>query len=282
MNDKIDIESEGSSELEGWEQEMAKILKKSEAPQLPPEKIEALLATLKPMVTARREEPDLNPPEPNSRWRIGEFLRLVRDQASLFEPPFWMAMGFILLCNLALLMSDRLGALISMLILVLPLFGGIAMIYSLHAIRGGLWEIEQVSAAGIHRIFTARLLLMFGLQLFLALPLLLYYGSQSGGWALARMAVAWLAPTVALSGITLFLFSRWGEWPSVAIAVLVWGSLILFGAKRASFIGFAEMILTHIVFNPLLPLLGALGLAIGLIFGALGMQKLTSRSSIWS
>jgi hypothetical protein len=87
---------------------------------------------------------------------------------------------------------------------------------------------------------------------------------------------------VALSGMILFLFSRWGEWLSVGLAMLIWGSLILYGASRINFIGFAEMILTYIVFNPLLPLLAALGLATGLAFGALGMRRLYSRSSSWS
>jgi len=87
---------------------------------------------------------------------------------------------------------------------------------------------------------------------------------------------------VALSGMILFLFSYWGEWPSVGITVLVWGSLILFGASRAGIIGLAEMVLTRIVFNPLLPLLAVLGLAAGLAFGALGMRRLSSGRSSWS
>jgi uncharacterized membrane protein len=64
--------------------------------------------------------------------------------------------------------------------------------------------------------------------------------------------------------------------------VLIWGSLILYGASRINFIGFAEMILTRIVFNPLLPLLAMLGLVAGLAFGALGMHRLSSGSSSWS
>jgi len=156
------------------------------------------------------------------------------------------------------------------------------MVYSLRISHDGMGEIEQASTVGLKRIFAARLTLIFGLELLLALPLLIYYGVQSGGLVLARMAVAWLAPTVALSGITLFLFSRWGEWPSVGIPVLVWGSLILFGASRAGFIGFAEMVLARIVFNPLLPLLAVLGLTAGLAFGALGMRRLSSGRYSWS
>ena len=282
MNDKTGNESGSFSELESWEQEMAETLKKSEAPLLPPEKMEVLLATLRPMVAARREAPDKNLPKAAWHMRFGEFIRLVRSQASLLERPFWTVMGLIMAGNLALLASNTLQPLITVLFLVLPLVCGISMVYSLHGSRGGLWEIEQASAAGIQRIFAARLALLFGLQLLLALPALAVYGAQSGGLVLARMVLAWLAPTVALSGMILFLFSRWGEWPSVGIAVLIWGSLILYGASRINFIGFAEMVLTHIVFNPLLPLLAMLGLVAGLAFGALGMHRLSSGSSSWS
>lgn len=270
-------------ELEDLEREMADVLKKSEPPPLPPEKMEALLAMLRPIVAARREESTPNLSKPTGRMDFGKFIRLVGGQASLLERPFWMVMGLIMAGNLALLASNTLQPLvIIILILVLPLVGGISIVYSLHGSRGGLWEIEQASAAGTQRIFAARLMLMFGLQLLLALPTLAAYGAQAGGLVVARMALAWLAPTVALSGMILFLFSHWGEWPSVGIAVLMWGSLTLFSASRAGIIGLAEMVLTRIVFNPLLPLLAGLGLAAGLAFGALGMRRLYSRSSEWS
>ena len=286
MNDesgqKYQAKPDDFPEMKAWERDMADVLKKSEPPPLDPEKMEALLATLRPMVAARREAPGLNPSIPSGRMRLNEFIRLVRGQASLLERPFWMVMGLIMAGNLALLASNILQPLITTLFLALPLVGGISIVYSLHGSRGGMWEIEQASPTGIQRIFAARLTLMFGLQLLLALPVLVSYGAQAGGLVLARMVLAWLAPTVALSGMILFLFSYWGEWPSVGITVLVWGSLILFGASRAGFIGFAEMVLTRIVFNPLLPLLAVLGIAAGLAFGALGMHRLSSRSSSWS
>ena len=286
MNDepgrKHGTDADNFPDLEDLERKMAEVLKKSELPPLPPGKTEVLLATLRPMVAARREAPGLNQPKAAGRVRFGEFIRLVRGQASLLERPFWMVMGLIMAGNLALLAANTLQPLVIILFLVLPLVGGISIVYSLHSSRGGLWEIEQASAAGIQRIFAARLALMFGLQLLLALPALAVYGAQAGILVLARMALAWLAPTVALSGMILFLFSRWGEWLSVGLAMLIWGSLILYGASRINFIGFAEMILTHIVFNPLLPLQAALGLAAGLALGALGMRRLYSRSSAWS
>ena len=286
MNDesgqKYQAKPDDFPEMKAWERDMADVLKKSEPPPLAPEKMEALLATLRPMVAARREAPGLNPSIPSGRMRLNEFIRLVRGQASLLERPFWMVMGLIMAGNLALLASNILQPLITTLFLALPLVGGISIVYSLHGSRGGMWEIEQASPTGIQRIFAARLTLMFGLQLLLALPVLVSYGAQAGGLVLARMVLAWLTPTVALSGMILFLFSYWGEWPSVGITVLVWGSLILFGASRAGFIGFAEMVLTRIVFNPLLPLLAVLGIAAGLVFGALGMHRLSSRSSSWS
>ena len=286
MNDesgqKYQAKPDDFPEMKAWERDMADVLKKSEPPPLDPEKMEALLATLRPMVAARREAPGLNPSIPSGRMRLNEFIRLVRGQASLLERPFWMVMGLIMAGNLALLASNILQPLITTLFLALPLVGGISIVYSLHGSRGGMWEIEQASPTGIQRIFAARLTLMFGLQLLLALPVLVSYGAQAGGLVLARMVLAWLTPTVALSGMILFLFSYWGEWPSVGITVLVWGSLILFGASRAGFIGFAEMVLTRIVFNPLLPLLAVLGIAAGLAFGALGMHRLSSRSSSWS
>ena len=286
MNDeprqKYPAKPDDFPEMEAWERDMADVLKKSEPPPLAPEKMEALLATLRPIVAARREAPDLNLPTPAGRMHFGEFFRLVRGQANLLERSFWMVMGLIMAGNLALLASNTLQPTVSILFLVLPLVGGISVVYSLHSSYSGLWEIEKASAAGIQRIFAARLTLMFVLQLLLALPALAAYGAQAGGLVLARMVLAWLTPTVALSGMILFLFSYWGEWPSVGITVLVWGSLILFGASRAGFIGFAEMVLTRIVFNPLLPLLAALGIAAGLAFGALGMRRLSSRSSSWS
>ena len=286
MNDepgrKYESDAGTFPELEDLEREMADVLKKSEPPPLPPEKMEALLAMLRPIVAARGEESTSNLSKPAGRMDFGEFIRLVGGQASLLERPFWMVMGLIMAGNLALLALNILQPLITTLFLALPLVGGISIVYSLHGSRGGMWEIEQASPAGIQRIFAARLMLMFGLQLLLALPVLVSYGAQAGDLVLARMVLAWLAPTVALSGMILFLFSYWGEWPSVGITVLVWGSLILFGASRAGFIGLAEMVLTRIVFNPLLPLLGVLGLAAGLAFGALGMRRLSSGRSSWS
>ena len=286
MNDdperKHGSEAGNVPELEDLERKMAEVLRKSEPPRLPPEKMEAMLATLKPMVAARRLAPGLNPPTAAGGKRFSEFMRLVRAQASLLERPFWVVMGLILAGNLALLASNTLQPLISVLFLVLPLVGGISMAYSLQGSRGGLWEIEQASAVGIGRIIAARIALMFGVQLLLALPALAAYGLQAGGLVVARLALAWLAPTIALSGLVLFLFSHWGEWPSVGIAVLAWGALILFLASRAGFINFAEMVLTRLVFNPLLPLLGALGLIAGLAFGVLGMRRLSSGSSSWS
>ena len=269
-------------ELEDLERDMADVLKKSEPPPLAPEKMEALLATLRPMVAARREVSTPNLSKTVGRMDFGEFIRLVGGQASLLERPFWMVMGLIMAGNLALLALNILQPLITTLFLALPLVGGISIVYSLHGSRGGMWEIEQASPAGLQRIFASRLTLMFVLQLLLALPVLVSYGAQAGVLVLARMVLAWLAPTVALSGMILFLFSYWGEWPSVGITVLVWGSLILFGASRAGIIGLAEMVLTRIVFNPLLPLLAVLGLAAGLAFGALGMRRLSSGRSSWS
>lgn len=286
MNDepgrKYESDAGTFPELEDLEREMADVLKKSEPPPLPPEKMEALLAMLRPIVAARREESTPNLSKPAGRMDFGEFIRLVGGQASLLERPFWMVMGLIMAGNLALLALNILQPLITTLFLALPLVGGISIVYSLHGSRGGMWEIEQASPAGIQRIFASRLTLMFVLQLLLALPVLVSYGAQAGVLVLARMVLAWLAPTVALSGMILFLFSYWGEWPSVGITVLVWGSLILFGASRAGIIGLAEMVLTRIVFNPLLPLLAVLGLAAGLAFGALGMRRLSSGRSSWS
>lgn len=286
MNDesgqKFPAKPDDFPEMEAWERAMADVLKKSEPPPLAPEKMEALLATLRPMVAARREESTPNLSKTAGRMDFGEFIRLVRGQASLLERPFWMVMGLIMAGNLALLASNILQPLITTLFLALPLVGGISIVYSLHGSRGGMWEIEQASPAGLQRIFASRLTLMFVLQLLLALPVLVSYGAQAGVLVLARMVLAWLAPTVALSGMILFLFSYWGEWPSVGITVLVWGSLILFGASRAGFIGFAEMVLARIVFNPLLPLLAVLGLAAGLAFGALGLRRLASGRSSWS
>ena len=275
-------ESGNFSDMEDWEKDIAKVLKESKPLSLPPEKMQALLSMLKPMVAERQSPPNINPPIATGRMRFGEFFRLVRNQAYLLERAYWIVIGLMMVSNLALLASNRLQSLFTMLFLILPLVGGISMVYSLRISHDGMGEIEQASTVGLKRIFAARLTLIFGLELLLALPLLIYYGVQSGGLVLARMAVAWLAPTVALSGITLFLFSRWGEWPSVGIPVLVWGSLILFGASRAGFIGFAEMVLARIVFNPLLPLLAVLGLAAGLAFGALGMRRLSSGRSSWS
>ena len=281
MNDesgqKYPAKPDDFPEMEAWERDMADVLKKSEPPPLAPEKMEALLATLRPMVAARHEAP-----ASAGRMDFGEFIRLVRGQASLLERPFWMVMGLIMAGNLALLASNILQPLITTLFLALPLVGGISIVYSLHGSRGGMWEIEQASPAGLQRIFASRLTLMFVLQLLLALPVLVSYGAQAGVLVLARMVLAWLAPTVALSGMILFLFSYWGEWPSVGITVLGWGSLVLFGASRAGFIGFAEMVLTRIVFNPLLPLLAVLGLVTGLAFGALGLRRLSSGRSSWS
>lgn len=275
-------ESGNFSDMEDWEKDMVNVLKESEPLSLPPEKMQALLSMLKPMVAERQSPPNINSPIATGRMRFREFFRLVRNQAYLLERAFWIVIGLLMVSNLALLASNRLQPLFTMLFLILPLVGGISMVYSLRSSHDGMGEIEQASTVGLKRIFAARLTLIFGLELLLALPLLIYYGVQSDGLVLARMVLAWLAPTVALSGMSLFLFSYWGEGPSIGISLLVWGSLILYNTSRSDFTGFAEMILTHLVFNPNLPVLIVLGLAAGFLLGALGVHRLSMRSLPWN
>ena len=274
---KLGNKPEKTSDFEQWERLLAEILKTNRAPDLPPEKSAAILAELKPLVAARQEDAQNTPAKLG--WR--GFMQLVKAQASLFEKPFWGIVGFMILLNLALMVTGLISALVSIAVLILPLVGGISLAYNLHLTSKGLWEIEQTSPTGTGQIFLARLAVTFAAQIVLVLPALALVATQGGLIALGWGLLTWLGPTAGLSGLMLFLLSYWGEWPSLGTALLLWGGIVALTIRRGTLIGFGSWLLEGIATNPLLPILAALGLVLGLGLGLMGTRRLLAGSRSW-
>lgn len=183
-----------------------------------------LLAALEPYLPA--------PAAPPSR-SLENWLRLARGQFVLFESSFWLAGALVLLLGLVLIAIDGRQLLPLVFVFLAPLLAAASVAYAFRPETRALGELERLTATGPVELLYARLALVLAFNLLLSLLLLLLVWLDGPQVVLWRLALAWLGPMLALTGLALYATFRWGSLVGTILPIGLWAGLVTLGWREA-------------------------------------------------
>jgi len=185
-----------------------------------------LLARLTPLVQARQT---VKAPR-DSEWDWRHWLSLVRAQLSILEAPFWIANLMVFALGILLGVSHSLDALALAYMMVAPLLATIGVAYVFRPATRGLWELEHISPVRPIELLYARLIPVLAFSGVITLCLLGVIWVQVPDLLLWRMLLVWFGPMLALAGVALYCSVRWGGIAGIAVPVMLWSGVVLFGS----------------------------------------------------
>jgi hypothetical protein len=171
-------------------------------------------------------------------WRVqplGGLLLLLRRQLPLIGRGIWAASMIVLLTGMILtyLFPDASGPSTSLLALAAPIVAaaGIALIYGPE--NDPATELECATPISPALILLARLVLVYGYNLALALATSVLLWLLLDNLALWPLVFSWLVPMLFLSALALALSVLWNSQVAIILAFSTWG-LHIFGALQSS------------------------------------------------
>lgn len=197
--------------------EVAQYLSTDKTPAAPdPSK---LLSTLTPLLQAHVAKP--------STFSLQNWLRLVRTQAVLFEPAFWIASGLVFALGLALALLQENGLLVLAFVYAAPILTTAAVAYAFRPGTRGLWELEQLSPVRPIELLYARLVLVLAINSAIALILLCLIWANAPGVILWRLLIAWFGPMLGIASAALYLSLRFGALIGLTAPMLTWIAVVI-------------------------------------------------------
>ena len=228
MNNAVDRLTDGLDEAQRQELgDLGKLAHFLESGALPDPGLEErarLLAALEPYLPL----PAAPQPRPPGGW-----LRLVRGQLALFESSFWLSGALVLLIGLFLTVVDSRELLPLAFVLLAPLLAVAGVAYAFRPETRTLGELERLTSTSPVELLYTRLALVLAFNLLIALLLLVLIWLEGPQVVLWRLALAWLGPMLAFTGLALFTTIQWGSLVGAILPLGLWGSLVLLGWREA-------------------------------------------------
>lgn len=161
------------------------------------------------------------------------WLHLARSQFVLFEGSFWLSSALILLLGLLMTVVDGRELLPLAFVLLSPLLAAAGVAYAFRPETRALGELERLTATSPVELLYTRLALVLAFNLLTSILLLLLIWLEGSQVVLWRLALVWLGPMLALSGLALYTTIRWGGLVGTLLPLGLWGSLVLLGFREA-------------------------------------------------
>jgi hypothetical protein len=165
----------------------------------------------------------LAPPAPPVRKRGIRFAaQLLRAELRLVRPSVWLASMLVMACAVAAVaVGDRsAGATVLSLAAPLVAIAGVAGVYGPQ--RDPAFEALAITATSPRLVLLARVTLIFGYDLALAVAASAVLQLAAPQVGLVDLVVAWLGPMTLLSALSLVLAMWIGPNVSVAVATALW------------------------------------------------------------
>jgi hypothetical protein len=163
---------------------------------------------------------------PPGRRRAGtraSLLAAIRSQIPVVGLPFWLACAVVIVLGV-LASSLWFTPLVSPLLLTAPPLAALGVGYAFRAIDTGMAELERACPAHPVELALARLLLVVGADLALALLLLPWNaGPPLVGGGTVSLILDWLAPLLLCSGVSLLCTQRYGVLAGTSAGLGLWG-----------------------------------------------------------
>lgn len=199
-----------------------------------PEKTEALIARLQPLLPGTR---DAGSPFAvgDARLPQGPLARLhalLRPQLAVLDLRLLAAGALLALAGAAGLSYLPEGG-PAALIQAIPVFAILTVAYGFRSLAYGVTELEMACPLTPGQLVTARLVVVLAYAVVLsALATAVVAGAGAGyGGGYAALALSWLAPLLFLSGLTLYVSLRWGPLAGMTGSLVFWAAQIAFGDR---------------------------------------------------
>jgi hypothetical protein len=176
-----------------------------------------------PMVRAVLTRAALAPPAPPVRKRGIRFAaQLLRAELRLVRPSVWLASMLVMACAVAAVAVNGHDAGATVLSLVAPLvaIAGVAGVYGPQ--RDPAFEALAITATSPRLVLLARVTLIFGYDLALAVAASAVLRLAAPQVGLVDLVIAWLGPMTLLSALSLLLAMWIGPNVSMAVASALW------------------------------------------------------------
>jgi putative zinc finger protein len=172
-----------------------------------------------PVVRAVLTRAALAPQGPPVRKRGIRFAaQLLRAELRLVRPSVWLASMLVMACAVAAVAVDGHGA--GATVLPLVAIAGVAGVYGPQ--RDPAFEALAITATSPRLVLLARVTLIFGYDLALAVAASAVLRLAAPQVGLVDLVVAWLGPMVLLSALSLVLAMWIGPNVSMAVATALW------------------------------------------------------------
>jgi hypothetical protein len=152
---------------------------------------------------------------------VTSLLGLVRAQASILRPAFWVTSAVIVLAGILLLLSGTNVNRAVVLQVIGPLLSYVGAANAFRGIRINTLEIELACPPSPRQLTIARLVIVLGYDIFLGLILSMILRTQGNG-GIIMLTLHWLGPLFLVAGLSLFLSLRitWNH--AASISYFVW------------------------------------------------------------
>lgn len=197
------------------------------APQPTEDETARLVSKLMPFLPAPSTVRRALRPVPESLGdQLVDMLRAVGTQASMFTRGFWVGSAAVMALGLTLLLLgfDPGGGLV--VYLVGPLLSYLGCALGFRATRVGTLEFELACPISPRQLTLARLVIILGYDLLLALACAVPFGLL-GTSGLLELALRWLGPLLLGAGLTLALSLRVPVGGAAALVYGAWVALVL-------------------------------------------------------
>jgi hypothetical protein len=166
-------------------------------------------------------------PPPVRERRLGFAGQLLRAEQRLVHPSVWLASVLVMACAAMLAVVGGDGAATTVLSLAAPLVAvaGVAGVYGPQ--RDPAFEALAVAMTSPRLVLLARVTLVFGYDLALAVAASAVVRLVAPEVSLVDLVVAWLGPMALLSALSLLLAMWIGPELSTAVAVSLWALRVL-------------------------------------------------------
>jgi len=220
------------AELATW-RGVRDVLRETAAVEAPPAHV---LAVALERIDAQEHARDVS--HSDRRSVLVEGSQVLVAQLALVRRRLWLGSAAMMVLGFALALAGTVGTGPSLVLqLAAPAVAawGVSLIYGPEADPS--LELVRSTPTSPKLVLLARLALVFGYDLFLALTAtftLVWLGDATSVWSLV---LDWLGPMLFLSGLSLLLTVRWGPSVGIAIGLALWTLRLLIGVAGSHLLG---------------------------------------------
>jgi hypothetical protein len=188
----------GANELEAeeWAESLDTMLSKSPLPLLKPEKQTALLLLMKQELPA--------PKSLKERVLEAYPVALLLSQVRVIQREIWWASAFIMMIGVLVTLSPN-GELLFSFATLAPIVAAASVGMLFDSDFRAMLDLEETSRASARLLLLARLTLVYGFNLLMALLCSVFLAIFDSETLLLPLISSWLAPMTFLSGLAFFL-----------------------------------------------------------------------------